>query len=111
MNYLNVYSQAFEIWAERAEIRRNALQFRSIQFQLGQGGGAVQVGKLSDVTSFANDSSKTLSSFLIIMLQYCLQYNQEMFKTCLYTKQVLRSTILSLTILSFFFDNSRIGRF
>ena len=27
------------------------------------------------------------------------------------TKQVLRSTILSSTILSFFFDNSRIGRF
>ncbi len=27
------------------------------------------------------------------------------------SKQVLRSTILSSTILSFFFDNSRIGRF
>jgi hypothetical protein len=60
MNYLNLDSQAFEIWAERAEIRRNALQFRSIQFQLGQGGGAVQVGKLSDVTSFANDSGQKL---------------------------------------------------
>jgi hypothetical protein len=81
MNHLNVDSQAFEIWAERAEIRRNALKLRSIQFQLGQGGGAVQVGKLSDVTSFANDSGKKLSSFLLLcyniicsIIKYCLKH-------------------------------------
>jgi hypothetical protein len=51
---------------------------------------------------------------LIIIIQLLLSValcTKEITISGFHSKQVLRSTILSSTILSFFFDNSRIGRF
>jgi hypothetical protein len=55
------------------------------------------------VTNKSYLNSNEVWLLFIIIYYYLLEHFE--------TKQVLRSTILSSTIVSFFFDNARIGRF
>ena len=66
--------------------------------------------ELSNVAP-ASVASAVEAGFSVIIDTYIIQFLFGFAYVYIYTKQVLRSTILSSTILLVFFDNSRIGRF
>ena len=57
------YLHAFEVWAELAEVGWNTPQPRSVELDLGQGRGPVQVREVGRLPSLRDHPEKRVTGF------------------------------------------------